>query len=68
MYRIATEERPGWRAQADEFGFKFHSMYGEPYWDETAYYRFDLEQIQLAFDTYSERRDGAQKVFIDFPR
>lgn len=54
MQRIPTDERPGWRAQADEFGFKFHSMYGEPYWDETAYYRFSLEQIEEDLEAPTE--------------
>ena len=30
-------------------------------------HRFPIEQIQEAFDTFAERRDGAQKVFLDFP-
>lgn len=54
MHRITTDERPGWRAQADEFGFRFHSMYGEPYWDESAYYRFDLEQIEKHLEAPTE--------------
>ena len=31
---------------ASEFGFHFHTMYGEPYWDESAYYQFTLQQIE----------------------
>lgn len=31
-------------------------------------HRFPVEDIQLAFDTFAERRDGAQKVFVDFPK
>jgi threonine dehydrogenase-like Zn-dependent dehydrogenase len=30
-------------------------------------HRFPLERIQEAFDTFRSRRDGALKVFIDFP-
>lgn len=46
MLRVTCQERPGWEARADEFGFKFHTMYGEKYWDESAYYRFSLSQIE----------------------
>ncbi|HEB94094.1 MAG TPA: glutathionylspermidine synthase family protein [Gammaproteobacteria bacterium] len=46
MLRIQCDERPHWRDQAHEYGFKFHTMHGEPYWDETAYYQFTLEQIE----------------------
>ena len=31
-------------------------------------HRFPVDQIQLAFDTLAERRDGAQKVLVDFPK
>ncbi len=31
---------------AAEYGFHFHTMYGEPYWDESAYYQFSLAQIE----------------------
>lgn len=30
-------------------------------------HRFPLDQIQTAFETFRERRDGALKVMIDFP-
>lgn len=46
MLRLTTKERNNWRARAEEFGFKFHTMYGEPYWDETVYYQFTLQQIE----------------------
>lgn len=46
MLRCTTDERIDWKAAANEFGFKFHTMYGEPYWDESAYYQFTLQQIE----------------------
>ncbi|OAN11024.1 hypothetical protein A3K86_18790 [Photobacterium jeanii] len=46
MLRINATERPHWRALAKEYGFGFHSMYDDPYWDETAYYQFTLKQIE----------------------
>ena len=46
MLRIPCPERPGWRQLAEEYGFKFYAMHGEPYWDETACYQFTLRQIE----------------------
>ena len=46
MQRHRIRQRPGWQQRAAEFGFTFHTMYGEPYWDESAYYQFSLRQIE----------------------
>jgi len=46
MLRIPHPPRPKWKKLAKEFGFHFHTMCGEPYWDESAYYQFSLEQIE----------------------
>lgn len=46
MQRIAIAERPDWREQAAAVGFRFHTIAGEPYWDESAYYRFSLAQVE----------------------
>lgn len=54
MLRIESRERPHWRTLAKEFGFGFHSMYDQPYWDETAYYQFTLEQIERDLEDPTE--------------
>lgn len=54
MKRFAIKERPDWREKASEFGFEFHTMYGEPYWCEDAYYQFSLEQIETLEATTAE--------------
>jgi glutathionylspermidine synthase len=36
MERVSITERPDWREKATEYGFNFHTMYGEPYWCEDA--------------------------------
>jgi glutathionylspermidine synthase len=46
MLRVVSQERPDWRGQAAALGFHFHTIGGEPYWDERAYYRFTLRQIE----------------------
>ena len=46
MQRISCEERPDWRARAEEIGFDFHTLHGQRYWDERAYYAFTLKEIE----------------------
>ncbi|MCW0387940.1 putative acid--amine ligase YgiC [Xanthomonas sacchari] len=46
MKRIAIVERGDWRAQAADYGFRFHTIDGQRYWDERAYYAFNLRQIE----------------------
>jgi len=46
MQRIAVAERQDWKETALEHGFDFHSIDNDPYWDESAYYRFTLRQIE----------------------
>lgn len=46
MLRIAIPERPRWRQLARQLGFHFHTIEGEPYWTEDAYYQFTLAQIE----------------------
>lgn len=46
MKKIDLPERPNWREHAQEVGFTFADMHGEPYWDETSAYALSLEQIE----------------------
>jgi glutathionylspermidine synthase len=46
MQRIACPERDDWRATAESAGFDFHTIDGERYWDERAYYAFTLDEIE----------------------
>lgn len=46
MQKTPLPERPHWRDHAEEVGFTFADMHGEPYWDETSAYAFTLEQIE----------------------
>lgn len=54
MKRVNITERANWRAYAEEVGFKFHTFDGEPYWDETAYYQFSLQQIENDLEAPTE--------------
>lgn len=46
MYKRDLPERPDWRAEAEELGFSFADMHGEPYWDETSAYEFSLREVE----------------------
>ncbi len=54
MFRSIISERPNWRDSAREFGFTYHTMYGEAYWDESAYYQFNLQQIEKDIEAPTE--------------
>jgi len=47
MQRIACPERDDWQATAEQCGFDFHTVDGERYWDERAYYAFTLQEIEV---------------------
>jgi len=46
MQRIVCDERADWREKANAAGFVFHTMDGQPYWDERAYYAFTPKEIE----------------------
>ncbi len=46
MQRVPCPERDDWQATAEAAGFDFHTMDGERYWDERAYYAFSLDEIE----------------------
>ncbi|MES2626874.1 MAG: glutathionylspermidine synthase family protein [Pseudomonadota bacterium] len=46
MKRIEISERPHWRTLAEEVGFVFHTIDDAPYWNESAYYQFTLQQVE----------------------
>ncbi len=50
MQRITCPERSDWRTTAEAAGFDFHTIDGERYWDERAYYAFSLEQIERSIE------------------
>jgi Glutathionylspermidine synthase preATP-grasp len=46
MQRIPCDERADWRETAEKVDFQFHTIDGERYWDERAYYAFTLKEIE----------------------
>jgi len=51
VQRIACFERDDWRTTAEATGFDFHTLDGERYWDERAYYAFTLDEIERQIET-----------------
>jgi glutathionylspermidine synthase len=57
MHRIRIDPRPNWQKRVEEHGLLFHTLSGEPYWDETAAYQlssFEVDQLELAANTLHE--------------
>ncbi|WP_299652344.1 glutathionylspermidine synthase family protein [uncultured Jannaschia sp.] len=50
MRKVQGVERPDWKDRAEAAGFVFHTMYGEPYWDEASAYAFTLEEIETRLE------------------
>ncbi len=65
MLRFQVDERPGWRARAEELGFTFHSPGGETYWDETAYYGFTLEEIEQDIEGATAELEALCRHLVD---
>jgi glutathionylspermidine synthase len=51
--RIVAGERPGWEDTAATMGFTFHHLDGARYWDERAYYRFTLDEVEQGIEAPS---------------
>jgi glutathionylspermidine synthase len=58
MRRIRCDERADWRETAERMGFTFHTIDGAPYWDESAYYAFTLEQIERDIEAATAAIEG----------
>ncbi len=54
MERIKVTPRNDWKKTAEEHGFDFHSLEGDPYWDESAYYKFSMAEIEEGLETAAE--------------
>ncbi|KAA8920863.1 hypothetical protein CEK64_04935 [Xanthomonas sontii] len=65
MKRIAIVERGDWRAQAAEYGFRFHTIDGQRYWDERAYYAFNLRQIERDLEDSSAELHAMAMGLLD---
>jgi len=65
MQRIPQHERPDWFAQAECLGFRFHTIDGQPYWDERAAYRFSLKQIEADLEAPTEEIHAMSLALVE---
>ena len=64
MRRVACDERADWREQAEKVGFVFHTIDDAPYWDETAYYAFTLQEIERDLEAPTAALDGMCRELV----
>lgn len=65
MKRVAIEERPDWREQAERLGFLFHTIDGERYWDESAFYAFSLAQVERDIEDPTQELHDMAMHFVN---
>jgi glutathionylspermidine synthase len=65
MQRITCDERPDWRDRAAELGFDYHTIDGEIYWDERAYYGFTLEEIERDIEAPTAELEGMCRQLVE---
>jgi glutathionylspermidine synthase len=57
MRRLTIDPRVGWQKRVEQYGLYYHTLRGEPYWDESACYQFtayEIDTIELATQTLHE--------------
>jgi glutathionylspermidine synthase len=64
MRRITCDERPNWRERADAVDFVFHTLNGERYWDERAYYAFRLDEIEREIEAPTAELDAMCRELV----
>ncbi|KAA2243942.1 glutathionylspermidine synthase family protein [Salinarimonas soli] len=65
MRRIAGAERPDWRERAAAAGFGFHTLDGEAYWDESAYWAFSLDEIETDIEAATADLHALCRELVD---
>lgn len=57
MERIITPPRFDWQEKVESYGLKYHTIDGQVYWDETAYYSFTASEIDELESATAELHD-----------
>ena len=53
MIRLPLAPRADWQDVARDMGFTFHHQDGQKYWEEAAYYRFTLDEVEQGIEAPS---------------
>jgi hypothetical protein len=61
MLRVTTPARDGWQRTVESQGLTFHTLGGEPYWDESACYLFRPAEI----DTLEEAAQALHAMCLE---
>jgi len=65
MHRIPVAQRPNLKETALEHGYEYRAGVGVPYWDETAYYRFTLREIEEDLEKPAEEIEAMCFQLLD---
>jgi glutathionylspermidine synthase len=65
MRRHLMSERPDWRVKAERYGFPFHSVGGQVYWDETVAWSFSLDEIEQQLEEPTAELEQMCLAFVD---
>ncbi len=71
MKRLKIEPRRNWQAAVENLGLSFHTPNGQPYWDESACYRFsarEVDEIEAATEELQRICLAAGQFIIDNDR
>ncbi len=65
MHRVPVAQRPDLKEAAREHGYDYRADVGIPCWDETAYYRFTLRQIEADIEKPAEEIEAMCFQLLD---
>lgn len=69
MRRLSIDPRPNWQKRVEQYGLHYHTLRGEPYWDESACYQFtnfEIDTLELATQTLHQMcLDLVQEVITE---
>ncbi|HYD93058.1 MAG TPA: glutathionylspermidine synthase family protein [Candidatus Paceibacterota bacterium] len=60
MERLLITPRANWQEKVERLGLIWHTAQGQPYWNESAYYRFSAEQV----DEIERATEALYQLFV----